>query len=406
MLLIVGDFIGRNKFHFLCLLAWRTPRFHNAMIHVLFTLDYEIHGNGEGSPLELMVAPTDRMLGQFDKFGARLTILADVAEILKFKEYGGEAAEDEFHYWKIEAQLRKAIQTGHDVQLHLHPSYFNTQYEGGRWRMDWSEYDFATLHPDRMRWMLRTGRDYLEALLRPVNDSYRCNVFRAANWAAQPSPNVVRSLIDAGFVVDTSVFKYGHRAGRVNFDYSHAPSAVLPWRASEKDICVEDPDGRLWEAPIYCEQRWLGAFLTINRLYRVWQSYRHKFPKPRGEGPASGSAGNNGRYAKARAGLWDRFFKNAWKADFNQCSGRQLVNTLKRVERIYDTARAEIPFVLIGHSKLFTPFNQTSLEPFLKFVAAHPEKYCFSRFNEMHWENGAKDTAQAAKKETPSLSHG
>lgn len=374
------------------------------MIHVLFTLDYEIHGNGEGSPYELMVEPTGRMLDQFDRYGAKLTILADVAEILKFREYGGEAAQDHFHYRKIETQLCKAIEGGHDVQLHLHPSYFNTRYEGDRWRMDWSEYDFASLHPDRMSSMLRTGRDYLEALLRPVNDNYRCNVFRAANWAVQPSPNVVRALIDAGFVVDTSVFKYGHRSGRVNFDYSHAPSAVLPWRASEKDVCVEDPKSKLWEAPIYCEQRWLGAFLTVNRLYRVWQSYQHKFPKPSGEGPASASAGSNGGYGKARASLWNRLFKNAWKADFNQCSGRQLANTLKRVERLYGNTRAEVPFVLIGHSKLFTPYNQHSLAPFLSYVEENPQKYCFSRFQDMNWENGMKENPE--RHGASSLSHG
>jgi len=372
------------------------------MIHVIFTLDYEIHGNGEGSPYELMVEPTDRMLGQFDRYGAKLTILADVAEILKFREYGGGTTQDKFHYRKIEAQLRKAIQGGHDVQLHLHPSYFNTQHDGDRWRMDWSEYDFATLAPDRMRSMLRAGRDYLETLLRPVDGNYRCNVFRAANWAVQPSPNVVRALIESGFVVDTSVFKYGQRAGRVNFDYSHAPSAVLPWRASEKDICVEDPEGRLWEAPIYCEQRWLGAFLTVNRLYRVWQSHRHKFPKPGREGPAAGSNETNAGYGTPRASLWDRFFNIAWKADFNQCSGRQLAGALKRVERLYGNARAEVPFVLIGHSKLFTPYNETSLAPFLKFVASHPPKYCFSRFGNMHWENGSKDIPQITGSPLPS----
>ena len=377
------------------------------MIHVVFTLDYEIHGNGEGSPYELMVEPTDRMLGQFDEYGAKLTILADVAEILKFKEWGGGPAEDKFHHRKIEAQLRKAIQGGHDVQLHLHPSYFNTRYEGGRWNMDWSEYDFATLEPERMRAMLVAGRDYLQTLLRPARGDYRCNVFRAANWAVQPSLNVVRALIEAGFVVDTSVFKHGRRAGRVNFDYSNAPSPILPWRASEKDICVEDRDGRLWEAPIYCEQRWLGAFLTVNRCYRVWQSYQHKFPKPNGEGPASppaGYTGGNGKNGRGRASLWDRLFKNAWKADFNQCSGRQLVSTLKRVEHLYGNARAEVPFVLIGHSKLFTPFNETSLAPFLKYVASHPQKYRFSRFEDMHWEGGSKEIA--LPKGAPSLSHG
>ena len=57
------------------------------MLQVIFTLDYEIHGNGEGCPRELMVEPTRRMLELFDQFGAKLTIMADIGEILKFKQY-------------------------------------------------------------------------------------------------------------------------------------------------------------------------------------------------------------------------------------------------------------------------------------------------------------------------------
>jgi hypothetical protein len=65
------------------------------MLTVLFTSDYEIHGNGEGCPRELMVEPTDRMLAQFERYGARLTLMADVAEILKFKEYRDQVGRDD-----------------------------------------------------------------------------------------------------------------------------------------------------------------------------------------------------------------------------------------------------------------------------------------------------------------------
>src|SRR5690242_5223756 len=54
------------------------------MLRVIFTSDYEIHGNGEGAPQALMVDNTHRNLQLFDEFGARLTIMADVAEIERF----------------------------------------------------------------------------------------------------------------------------------------------------------------------------------------------------------------------------------------------------------------------------------------------------------------------------------
>ena len=79
------------------------------MLNVIFTLDYEIHGNGEGSPHELMVEPTRRLLDFFEKYGAKLTIMADVAEILKFKEYREKSGRDDFHYEAIADQLREAV---------------------------------------------------------------------------------------------------------------------------------------------------------------------------------------------------------------------------------------------------------------------------------------------------------
>src|SRR5690242_12904169 len=142
------------------------------MLKAIFTLDYEIHGNGDGCPFALMVEPTERMLRQFDAFGAKLTIMADVAEILKFRQFAKEQGTDDFHYAKIADQLRDAIRRGHDVQLHIHASYFNARRENGRWEQDWTEYNFAGLHAERVREVVAIGKEYLESLLRPVAPGY------------------------------------------------------------------------------------------------------------------------------------------------------------------------------------------------------------------------------------------
>src|SRR5262249_21833446 len=153
--------------------------------------------------------PTDRMLAQFDRYGAKLTIMADIAEILKFREYKEQFGRDDYHYEAITEQLRRAIRSGHDVQLHIHSSYFNARFEGGRWRQHWPEYNFAGLPFDRMDYMVRTGKQLLEELLQSVNPDYRCTAFRAANWSVSPAVDVGRALVKNGITIDTSVFKYG-----------------------------------------------------------------------------------------------------------------------------------------------------------------------------------------------------
>jgi hypothetical protein len=356
------------------------------MLSLVFTLDYEIHGNGEGSPLELMVEPTDRLMALLDRHGAKVTIMADVAEILRFKQHYEETGRDDFAYRPIVEQLQKAIRTGHDVQLHIHSSYMNARQRDGRWHQDWSEYNFAGLPAERMDAIVRTCKQFLESILQPVNPSYRCLAFRAANWSVSPSPNVVAALANNDILIDTSVFKFGQRQGIVRFDYSAAHHPLLPWRARPDDISQADSRGPLWEFPIYSEARGLASSLTVNRIYRALLGRKHRLA----DGPEQNAAPSAARRSK---GLKWVMQKHAWKADFNQCSGSQLVAALKRAERLVPPG-VTAPFVLIGHSKLFNWWNVPSLRPLLRHVQQHPSRFAFGLFEQFLSEKTTHSPAE------------
>lgn len=349
------------------------------MIQVIFSLDYEIHGNGEGCPHQLMVQPTDRLLRLLAQYGARLTIMADIGEILKFKEYAERHGTDKFHYHAIAAQLQRAVQTGHDVQLHIHASYFNASHDGRRWVQDWSEYDFAGLEPRRMSELVRVGKQFLESLLQPVKSDYRCTVFRAANWSVSPSANVVQALLENQIHIDTSVFKYGIREGLVNFNYHSAPSEMLPWRADPEALWREHPQGPLWEVPIYAEHRRLGAFLSWNRVYRALLGRLHRVPST-SEDTAHGRTSPPQSFVSRRRRLVRLLGRHAWKADFNQCTGAQLIRALQRAATRHPVGEHPLPFVLIGHSKLFNAWNEYSLRPFLSHIAANSDRFGFGTY--------------------------
>lgn len=361
------------------------------MLVIILTLDYEIHGNGDGCPQALMVEPTYRLLSLCEKYGAKLSIMADVAEILKFKEYKDKYGHDQYYYDAIVDQLRYAIQRGHDVQLHIHSSYFNAKHDNGRWIQDWSEYNFAGLPYERMDWMVRTSKEFLETLLRPIDPEYRCVAFRAANWSVSPSDNVIRALVNNGIKIDTSVFKYGSRNGIVAFDYSQAYSEIVPWRVKEDDICSRDDTSELWEVPIYSEKRWIGSFLTPSRIYRTIVSRRHKIYH---RSESSSLQDNKGTIPSARRRNWLSAIlqKHAWKADFNQCLSSQLINAMLNVlDRYNDHQEKQLPFVLIGHSKLFTKRNEQILKPFFAYCAEHRDKFEFGTLSGRncpwkHWE--------------------
>lgn len=345
------------------------------MFKVLFTSDYEIHGSGMGSPRELVVDPTTRMLDQLDRYGAKLTIMADTGELSKFKEYEERTGDDRFHWRAIDAQLQRAVRTGHDVQLHIHSSYSNATWddEKGYWRQDWSEYDLASLPYERLRELIRSGKTLLEETCRKAKPDYECFAFRAANWSMHPSPNIVRALVDEGFRIDTSVWKHGRYDDLVKFDYTSAHDALVPWPVDASDVCRRDPAGRLFEFPIYTEQQPLWVFLTANRVYRVIAQRLNPLPDAE---PSGGGAGRR----SLRQKLKKLVSRHPWKMDFNQCTGRQLVEGLLRVEERYGHRELPLPFVLIGHSKTFTRHNERSLRPFLDFVAAHPDRFAWATF--------------------------
>ena len=198
----------------------------------------------------------------------------------------------------------------------------------------------------------------------------------------QPSERIVRALVAQGFHVDSSVFKYGRRAGIVSFDYRDAPSPLHPWRVDPRDVCRVDAAGELLEFPIYSEHRRVHRFISPERVHRAVVGRRHAVP-----GGGAGSRGLDGagpRRAAARmaAGLSTLSGRHAWKLDFNQCSGRQLIAGIGRAERAAGVGPRSVPLVLIGHSKLFTRFNERRLEPFLAYVAAHPDRFRFATLSE------------------------
>jgi hypothetical protein len=351
------------------------------MLKVIFTLDYEIHGNGDGCPQALMVEPTSRMMDLFERYGAKLTIMAEVAEILKFRQYKERFGRDDYHYDAIAGQLRDAIRRGHDVQLHLHSSYFNAQFKAGHLEQDWPEYNFAGLPFERLDGMVRTGKDYLEDLLKPVDPTYACIAFRAANWSMSPSHNAIRALRNNGIKIDTSVFKHGRREGIVKFDYTNAHSDLVPWPVADDNICRRDEKGELIEIPIYSERRWIGAFVTRNRLRRAVIGRGHPIQNTGLHGSKTDSPPAPPQKQKLLRTLSMLTQRHAWKADFNQCTGLQLIRALRRASQKHEqTGQEACCFVLIGHSKLFTSFNQRSLEPFLRYVAENPADFQFGVF--------------------------
>ena len=332
--------------------------------NLYFTLDYEIHGYGDGNPINLMVEPTYRLMDMLEQYNQRLTIMADVAEILCFHRYWQQTGRDDFHVQEIEQQLCDAIRRGHDVQLHIHSSYFKAEWNGDHFDQCIEEYNMAALSYERITEMVSQSVKYLEDLLQPIQSDYKVWLFRAANWSMMPTPILYKVLTEYGITHDTSVYKGGCQGGNVCYDYRNAYDNLLSYPASAKDINHYDTNGELIEMPIYTEMRPFWDFISPIRIFRM---VRAKFHKHKHQSqPQSVTADKNDN---RKLSLRSFFVKSPLKMDFNQVNGRGLIRMMKNIMRRAKQERIDhLDIVLIGHSKTFVPYNEKTLRPFLEWI--------------------------------------
>jgi hypothetical protein len=234
--------------------------FVSPKIVCLITFDYEISlGRNFLPPDEVLFKPTGKVLELCGQLGCPVTFFPDVCSVWAHRKFGLTEYADSF-----EAQMKGAVKAGHDIQLHLHPHWLASTFDGDQWlisteKMYLHELDFGD-GPESAGALVGRGVNYLNDLLRPTKPDYGCIAFRAAGSALQPRENeIIRVLLDCGIKMDVSVTKFlTLNLDTVKIDYSEVPARSI-WRMSpESGIRAEAIDGLL-EVPIATFRSGFGA---------------------------------------------------------------------------------------------------------------------------------------------------
>src|SRR6188508_1219715 len=101
------------------------------MIECIFTLDYEIYGDGQGDLRGLVYEPAERLRALFSRRGLRFVNFVEVAEFEKIDEARSDPAID-----LVKRQIRELHVDGFETGLHLHPQWCNAHYDEGKWVLD------------------------------------------------------------------------------------------------------------------------------------------------------------------------------------------------------------------------------------------------------------------------------
>lgn len=234
------------------------------MIECIFTIDYEIYGNGEGSLEELIFEPADKLSSIFRKADCRFVAFIEAAELELIEARGTDPAID-----LVTNQINRFYAEGFELGLHLHPQWYNARYEDEQWKLDYNEYNLCTLPRERIVEIVDRSIGYLRKVL--AHPDFTPLSFRAGNWLMQPTGAVANVLAEKGIKLDSSVFKGGlqHRHG---LDYRKAIGNDYFWTFSDY-VDIPDSSGILLEIPTYTEMVPFWKMLTIKRVGMKGKGY-------------------------------------------------------------------------------------------------------------------------------------
>lgn len=312
------------------------------MIECIFTIDYEIYGNGQGSLRELVYEPAERLMKAFQKHKMPFVVFAEVAELEMIEAKGTDQAID-----LVKHQLRDFHREGLELGLHLHPQWYKARHENGRWLLDYNEYNLCTLPRERIVQIVDRSIAYFREVLGVAD--FTPFSFRAGNWLFQPTQPGANVLAERGIKVDSSVFKGGLRHEQ-KLDYRRALSNGYYWTFTD-DVNMHDPQGVLLELPIYAQMVPTWKMLTRKRIR--WE----------GKTP---SASQTGKQRVHRLLDFLRFW-HPLKFDFCRMTIEELicmVETLIKEDQWNSTSFK--PIVAIGHTKELVDFE--TIESFLSYL--------------------------------------
>jgi hypothetical protein len=227
------------------------------MIECIFTIDYEIYGNGKGSLRQLVYEPARKLKELLDRTGMKAVMFVEAAELEKIEASGADPAIGE-----VKQQLRELYKERHEIALHIHPQWCDASYHNGKWCLNYSEYNLCTLPKKRIAEIVDGSIAYLRTML-AVPDFTPLS-FRAGGWLLQPSRNAADILIERGVKIDSSVFRGGIRRWH-KLDYRRAAKNEYFWKFRD-DANVPDQNGSLLEIPIYTRMVPFWELVTLKRF--------------------------------------------------------------------------------------------------------------------------------------------
>lgn len=314
------------------------------MTKILITLDYELFfGSSAGTVENCMLQPTKKLLQVLDKHNVKATFFVDSGYLVR-----AESQKDKFEclnqeYEEVVAQIQALDREGHSIQLHIHPHWEDSYYDGTQWVMNTKRYklhDFSETEIEDIVYR------YKKALSNIVGDKIFAH--RAGGWCMQPFTKLYKAFKKHKIWLDSTVFENGKNDSITHyFNFMNAPQKSA-WSFEDNPL-IENDKGFFREIPI-SSYRLSPLFFWKLILFKKFGGKEHdNF----GDGTAAGGSTMDKLRMLMKStnsvvsidGYKSSFLEKAFKSSFQK--------------------QDEQNFVIIGHPKSLSPYSLEKLDQFI-----------------------------------------
>ncbi len=201
-------------------------------MNIYLTYDYELYfGANTGTVHDCLLHPTNELLRIANAHNAKITLFVDAGFIHKLQQQSEQFPQLKTDYELIRQQLANSDMAGHAVQLHIHPHWEDSYYDGTQWIMKTERYKLSDFSkPDAHNIIINYTKALQNCIHTPIT------AFRAGGWCAQPFEHFATTLQQLNITTDSSVFVGGKNTLQpYEYDYTTAPKLDI-WRFASNVI--------------------------------------------------------------------------------------------------------------------------------------------------------------------------
>lgn len=218
-------------------------------IKLLLTFDHELPlGRLDTSYHDSLFAPTDRLIEFADRKEVPVTLFTDILCAARYVEWDKQG-----FYIPYVAQLAKALQAKHDVQLHIHPHWLTSVYANGK-VVPSADYSLAHFqqNPDHpIKSIIASSYERLNQICKQFDPTHPIVAFRAGGNNIEPcSKEIFSGLIEKGIKFDSSIepgYYFGSSLSVV--DYRDVPK-VPNWFIGKHGDFRQPATSGIFEIPV------------------------------------------------------------------------------------------------------------------------------------------------------------